>query len=54
LRTGGRVFFHIEKIKEARYELTTPVIITNTSNYLDILPSDKKEIKKGEPLLTVL
>ena len=48
------VKFDIEKIKEAGYELTTPVIITNTSDYLDILPSDKKEIKKGEPLLTVL
>ena len=48
------VKFDIEKIKEAGYEITTPVIITNTSNYLDVLSSDKKQIKKGETLLTVL
>lgn len=46
--------FDIKKIKEAGYEVTTPVIITNTNDYLDILEDNRKEIKKGESLLTVL
>lgn len=46
--------FDINKIKEAGYEVTTPVIITNTSDYLDVQANDRKEIKTGENLLTVL
>ncbi|MBU3179646.1 beta-glucoside-specific PTS transporter subunit IIABC [Clostridium psychrophilum] len=46
--------FDIEKIKEAGYQVITPVIITNTDNYVDILASNTKEIKKGETLLTIV
>ncbi|HEY8805507.1 MAG TPA: beta-glucoside-specific PTS transporter subunit IIABC [Clostridium sp.] len=48
------VKFDIEKIKEAGYQIITPVIITNTNNYLDILASNIKQIKKGEILLTIV
>lgn len=46
--------FDIEKIKEAGYQVITPVIITNTDNYVDILASNTKEIKNGETLLTIV
>lgn len=48
------VKFNIEKIKEAGYEVITPVIITNTDNYSDVLASNVKQIKKGEILLTIV
>jgi len=48
------VKFDIEKIKEAGYQIITPVIITNTNNYVDILASNKKQIKNGEILLTIV
>lgn len=46
--------FDIEKIKEAGYETITPVIVTNTKDYLDVLADDIKQINKGEILLTVV
>jgi PTS system beta-glucosides-specific IIC component len=48
------VEFDMAKIKEAGYELVTPVIITNTANYLDILPTDKKMISTKDIAVTVL
>ena len=48
------VKFDIEKIKEAGYEVITPVIITNTDNYSDVLASNIKQIKNGEILLTII
>ena len=46
--------FDIEKIKEAGYEVITPVIITNTDSYSDVLASNIKQVKKGEILLTIV
>ena len=41
-------------IKEG-YSLVTPVLITNSADYLDVLPNEKSGmIVKGEPLLTVI
>jgi len=48
------VKFDIKKIKEAGYQVITPVIITNTDNYSDVLASNIKQIKKGEILLTIV
>jgi len=48
------VKFDIKKIKEAGYQVITPVIITNTNNYVDILANNKKQIKNGEILLTIV
>ncbi|MBU3097907.1 MULTISPECIES: beta-glucoside-specific PTS transporter subunit IIABC [Clostridium] len=48
------VKFDIDKIKEAGYEVITPIIITNTGNYSDVLASNIKQIKKGETLLTIV
>ena len=34
------VIFDIEKIRESGFELTTPIIITNTDHYLDVIPNN--------------
>lgn len=46
--------FDIYGIKEAGYPVTTPVIISNSDNYLDIIGTEKKEINREEELLTVM
>ncbi|KAA6460483.1 beta-glucoside-specific PTS transporter subunit IIABC [Bacillus thuringiensis] len=46
--------FEMEKIKEAGYLVTTPVIITNTAQYMDIIGINKREITKNEHLLTLV
>ncbi|MBC5626309.1 PTS glucose transporter subunit IIA [Clostridium sp. NSJ-49] len=46
--------FDIKGIKEAGYHVTTPVIVSNSDNYLDIIGTDKKDINREEDLLTVM
>ncbi|CAI8711899.1 MULTISPECIES: beta-glucoside-specific PTS transporter subunit IIABC [Bacillus] len=48
------VDFEIEKIKEAGYQVTTPIIITNTSNYLSIVEMKKGIVKEKEEILTLI
>ena len=45
--------FDREAIKSAGYDLTTPVIVTNTDDYEDIQLSHAGEIQAGESLLQV-
>ena len=46
--------FDIKAIKAEGYSVITPVIITNSDNYLDIIETDKKTINYKEDLLTVM
>ncbi|ASR46536.1 PTS beta-glucoside transporter subunit IIABC [Paenibacillus kribbensis] len=46
--------FDMEAIKEAGYVLTTPVIVANTANYLDVIETEKKSVEYQEDLLTVV
>lgn len=46
--------FDIDGIKEAGYPVTTPVIVSNSDNYLDIIGTDKKDVNREEELLTVM
>ncbi|MDZ7547936.1 PTS sugar transporter subunit IIA, partial [Clostridium perfringens] len=48
------VEFDLEKIKAKGYDVVTPLIITNTDNYLEVVPSDNKNVKSGETVLTIL
>ncbi|MEH7224077.1 beta-glucoside-specific PTS transporter subunit IIABC [Bacillus sp. JJ1566] len=48
------VTFDIQGIKDAGYKTVTPVIITNTNDYLEVLPAEMKHINTGEKLLTVM
>ena len=34
--------------------MVTPVIITNTADYLDVVPMGNKETRHGEELLTLI
>lgn len=46
--------FDMAAIKEAGYTLTTPVIVSNTANYLDVIETDKKTVDLKDDLLTVV
>ena len=46
--------FDIKGIKEAGFQVTTPVIITNSDNYLDVIETDKKTIECKEELIQVM
>lgn len=46
--------FDIKAITEAGYSLVTPMIITNTADYLDVVGMTTSEIKSGEELLTII
>jgi beta-glucoside PTS system EIICBA component len=48
------VNFDIEKIKEAGYPVTTPIIITNTDRYIDIIQMNKETVHENEGLLTLV
>ena len=45
------VTFDIEKIHEAGFSTDTPIIITNTASYLDILTTDSAKINPGETFI---
>jgi glucose-specific phosphotransferase system IIA component len=45
--------FDIEGIKEAGYQIVTPVIVNNTDRFTDIEPQKTGEIKFGDELLRV-
>ena len=46
------ISFDIQGIKEAGYDVTTPIVVANTPDYLDVLA--KKVGKAGEDLITIL
>ncbi|MGO4527805.1 beta-glucoside-specific PTS transporter subunit IIABC [Paenibacillus sp. 2TAF8] len=46
--------FDLQAIKDAGYEIVTPIIITNTSNYLDVVPTKSASVNEKDKLLTVL
>ncbi|MDR2024938.1 MAG: beta-glucoside-specific PTS transporter subunit IIABC [Hungatella sp.] len=46
--------FDMEKIKEAGLSLTTPVLISNMNSFVSLKASDKKQVKAGEKLLTIV
>lgn len=46
--------FDIEGIKSAGYPVTTPVIVTNSADYLDLLITEEKSVTAGDYLLTLV
>lgn len=47
--------FDIAAIHQAGYELTTPIVITNSDDYLDVLPiNPQEEIEENNPLMSVI
>ncbi len=45
--------FDIPLIKEAGYDVTTPVIIVNTDSYKEIIKTEAQTVQNGDDLLTV-
>ncbi|WP_055668747.1 beta-glucoside-specific PTS transporter subunit IIABC [Desnuesiella massiliensis] len=55
IRVGQELLeFDIKAIEKEGYSLITPIIITNSSSYLDIIETDKKNINFEDNLLTVM
>ena len=52
----GEVLLEFDKkaIEAAGYSTITPVIVTNTADYLDVVETDKKQVNYNENLLTVI
>ncbi|MCU9613079.1 beta-glucoside-specific PTS transporter subunit IIABC [Caldibacillus lycopersici] len=48
------VEFDMEKIKAAGYDVTTPIIITNSDQYSDIIETNQQTTTKQEVLLTAV
>ncbi|BCA84479.1 PTS beta-glucoside transporter subunit EIIBCA [Enterococcus saigonensis] len=48
------VEFDLETIKAAGLSTVTPIVITNTNNFMDVLDMDQKEVIHGEDFLTVV
>lgn len=48
------VEFDLETIKAAGLSTVTPIVITNTNNFMDVLDMDQKEVIHGEDFLTVI
>ncbi|WP_067841880.1 beta-glucoside-specific PTS transporter subunit IIABC [Amphibacillus sediminis] len=46
--------FNISEIKQAGYDCITPIIITNTGDYLDVIESDKSNVGLDNTILTAI
>ena len=44
----------LDAVRAAGYDITTPVIVTNTDEFLDIVPVQQPAVKHGDCLLTIL
>lgn len=47
-------YFDINYIKEAGKPVVTPIVVTNSDQFLDVLTLDQKDIVSGEELLVVI
>ncbi|WP_339783174.1 beta-glucoside-specific PTS transporter subunit IIABC [Paenibacillus sp. FSL R7-0313] len=48
------VEFDLQAIKDAGYETVTPIIVTNTSSYLDVVGTKEASVHEKDKLITVL
>ena len=46
--------FDIQKLKAKNYDLTTPIVITNTKEFTDILAVDENKVKAGDKIIAVI
>lgn len=46
--------FDINQIKAEGYIVTTPIIVTNTTNFAEILPTDAKTVSAKDAFITIL
>ena len=46
--------FDIAKIKAAGYSVVSPVIVTNTDDFADVIPNDAAAVNAGDEIITIL
>lgn len=46
--------FNIDKIKAAGHPVTTPVIITNSDDYADVIPTNAPKVYSGDELIQII
>lgn len=46
--------FDIDVIKEAGYSVVTPIVITNSSQFLDVVQTESKDVELEDNLITVI
>ena len=46
--------FDLEKIKEAGYDTTTPVLVTNYTDFADVSSETDREVTAGEDLISII
>jgi PTS system beta-glucosides-specific IIC component len=46
--------FDMKVIKDAGYSLATPVIITNSDDFADVIPAEPSDVKHGQDIITLL
>lgn len=55
VKAGDKLLeFNIEEIKKLEYDIVTPIIITNSQEYLEVLECNKQQIRCGETIITML
>lgn len=54
--TAGQLLteFDIEGIRSEGYDITTPIIVTNTNQYLDVMVVDEETVKPGDRVITLV
>ncbi|RSL30627.1 PTS beta-glucoside transporter subunit IIABC [Salibacterium salarium] len=48
------VEFDMKGIKDAGYDISTPVVVTNTGDYLDILSSNDGNVQVGDSIISIV
>lgn len=48
------VSFSIDGIVEAGYQVTTPIIVTNTGEYLDVIQIEPKQVEQDDQIITII
>lgn len=48
------VSFDIEKIQAAGFPTVTPIVITNSKDFLDVLTTEKEDVEPKDYLMTVV
>ena len=46
--------FNVEEIKKEGYSVVSPIIITNSNDYLDIIETSERKVKTGDTLLHII
>ncbi|MFP7479451.1 beta-glucoside-specific PTS transporter subunit IIABC [Terribacillus saccharophilus] len=46
--------FDIQKLKDLGYDITTPIVVTNSDKFLDVFPTDQKQVVQKQELISLI